>query len=165
MKYNPWHVSNSNAENIGGICSFQFVPKEWIANEIELSINIHEALEEVELIPDAVWLDGLSMPGYTGYTEEPKSTPAGIVYTQTVQFKVNKDELRRRTTLLAANYYEFVVVYTDRNGQKRIIGNKSKGMTMLTRFGTGTTVDSNNTFLVELTHESDMPAPGYPIPL
>jgi len=164
MKYNTWHLTNSTAENIGGICSFQFVPKEWIKDEINLSLQYHEALE-VELIPDAVWLDGFAMPGYTGYNEEPKETPAGILYTQTVQFKVNKDELQRRSLLLAGNYYEYVVVYTDRNGQKRIIGNKSKGMRMLTRFGTGTTVDANNTFLVELTHESDTPAPGFPVVL
>ena len=164
MKYNIWHITNSTAENLGGVCSFQFVPKEWIANEIDMSLLYHVALE-VELIPGAVWLDGFSMPGFTGYSEVPKNTPAGIVYSQTVQFKVNKDELQRRSILLAGNYYEYVVVYTDRNGQKRIIGNKSKGMTMLTRFGTGTTLGDNNTFLVELTHESDKPAPGFPVVL
>jgi hypothetical protein len=164
MKYDPNHITNSSAENLGGVCSFEIVPKQWLQNEIKLSLQSHEALP-FTLISGAAWLKGNPMQGYTGFIEESKETIAGTMYQQTLQFKINKDELSRRGLVMGMGYYEYVVVYTDGNGLRRIIGSKHKGAIVSSYFETGVGIGGNNSYMIKLLHESAEPAPGFPVTL
>lgn len=160
MLYDLSDFAPANVENAGGICSFEFLPKDYLIDDVVLSIQSNQAFGSINTLQP--WYQGRAANQSAGFTEVPKTTPSGIVYEQKVRFQVNKDTPDINTLMNALHYREYVVIYTDRNGQRKIIGNKTKGMKALVELNIGAAFLDRNYFTIELSLESDHPAPFYP---
>lgn len=160
MPYELDNFAPVNAENAGGICSFEFLPKEYLVDDVMISINSNSCLAQPFTLQD--WFVGKGAHQSTKFTEVMKQTSSGPLYEQKVRFTVNKDEVNINTLLTAMAYREFVVIYKDRNGNKKIIGNKTKAMVVTVELNIGAAFMDRNYFTVEMTHDSDRPAAFYP---
>lgn len=160
MIYDLNNIAPQNVDNAGGVCSFEFLPKEQLLDEVALSIQDNKVLFPLSVaIP---WFTALAANQTTGFIETPKRTESGLMYEQKVKFIIHKDTMPTNSLLYAMSFKEFVVIYKDRNGHRKIIGNRNKGMILTAELNIGTAFIDRNHFAVELYHESDRPSAFYP---
>lgn len=162
MKYDTLSFAQNTRDNAAGICQFQFVPKEWLDAELLPSIEYSTLLEPISLVSGKSWLTGKPAQDTTGFTEEQVDSEAGIAWQQRIRFEVFRDLDDISAILNSMALREFVVIYTDNNGYKKVIGSKAKGASPLGKLVLEPNFTGKNGFTLELQHESDQPAPFYP---
>ncbi len=160
MIYDLNNFAPQNADNAAGVCSFEFLPKEQLIDDVALSIQDNKVLFPLTVV--IPWFTALAANQTTGFIETPKRTDAGLMYEQKIKFIIHKDTMPINTLMYAMSFKEFVVIYRDRNGQRKIIGNKNKGMILTAELNIGTAFVDRNHFAVELYHESETPSAFYP---
>lgn len=160
-KYDLLDINNIMGENMGGICSFQFVPKEGIDEFPDVDILTGEALFAVSLLPGSTWLTGTCLRDSMEFTEEQQRNEAGTYFQQKLSGVINKDNVDMNTLTDSLRFIECVVIYTDRNGKKKLIGKPSKAMSFTSRLATGLEVKDKTAFYLEFTNESSDRAMHY----
>lgn len=154
-------IDTAIGSNFGGIASFLFVPKEWLDQDWSIDVITGTVKTAPTLLAGRAWIPGAVM-SYTGiYTESPKTDKAGDYIEGTLTGIVYKDETARAINLATLRFHELVVIYTDINKQRRIIGNKAKGMTVAVGYTTGQKPGEASVFSISLTHQMAEPAPIY----
>lgn len=162
MKYDIDSIENSTKDNAGGLCYFHFVPKEWIQDDAELSIASNIVNAAISLAGSYQWLKAQCMQDTMGYTEAQEETPAGTKYVQTLVGEINGDNENMLQIMNALPHHEYVVIYTDRQGQRKLIGNKLKGMSFQAVYAIGSKYVDKQSYRLTLVHESAERAPLYP---
>lgn len=162
MKYDSTNFENSTRDNAGGICMFEFVPKEWVAEDMLYSLEENTLLAPIVLVSGKSWLSAKPMQDTTSYVEEQVESDAGIAWQQRMALEVYRDNSDINAILNNMAYREFVVIYYDNNGYKKIIGTKDKGASPLAKLSVSAQYVGKNGYAMELQHQSDMPAPFYP---
>lgn len=147
--------------NLGGICSFRFVPKEWLTSDIILDPVTGTVTDTPTLIAGKTWLNASVMDNTMVYQEQEKEEKGGKYYEATLSGLFYKDETARHVSLATLRFQELVVIYTDQNKQKRIIGNGQKAMSFTVDYNTGKALKDASTFTFSLTHQLTEPAPIY----
>lgn len=161
-RYDLIPMANVNGENMGGICSFVFAPKEWIEVYPQISADSNAATAAATLYAGRSWLAGQCLHDAQEFSEDQQRNEAGSFFLQKLSGVVNKDVPDMSTLMDAARFVECVVIYKDRNGIRKLIGNKDKAMTFTFRMATGTEVKDKTAFYFEFSHESANPAVHYP---
>lgn len=161
-RYDLTDIASTMGENLGGICKFQFVPKEWIDEFPEENADTGVALYAVTLLPGYSWLTAVCLRDSMEFTEDQQQNEAGSFFQQKLSGVINKDDAELNILNDALRFRECVVIYTDRNGKKKLIGKSSKAMSFSSRLATGLEVKDKTAFYVEFTHESIDRAMHYP---
>ena len=162
MKYDLTNIENSTERNAGGLCSFIFAPKELIENDAILSPVNNQTTAAVTLINGYNWLTATCLQDTLGFTEVQETTPAGSKYNQTLSGVVNGDSIGKAGLTNALTFHEYVVIYTGRNGEKRVIGNKTKGMSFVSMFNSGAQYSEKHFYNIIFSFESAERVPWYP---
>ena len=161
-KYDLTNLDNNNSDNLGGICSFVFAPKEWIQKDAEVHGLSGEASNAMTLLPSFNWLQGSCLRDSMEYTEEQQEVEAGTFYLQKLAGVVNKDATSVNVNDNALRYRECVVIYKDRNGVRKLIGNKKKAMNFISRLATGAEIKDKTAFYFSFEHQNNERALVYP---
>lgn len=161
-KYDLISMDHLNGDNFGGICTFLFVPKEWIDVFPPVSALLNEASAEITLLPDYDWLVGQCLRDAQEFKEDQQRSEAGTYFSQKLSGVVNKDRSEMNSLMDALRFRECVVIYKDRNQVRKLIGNKVKAMNFAFNLATGTEVKDKTAFYFEFTNESNFPAVHYP---
>ena len=154
-------ITSGTGQNLGGICRFYFAPKEWLANDVVIDPASGYVKTAVTLIAGKEWLLGECQDQSQVYTEEDVTSSAGTGVSCALAGRALRDALARHLNLKRLRYHELVVICYDRNGACRIVGDKKKAMTPLTKFTAGEAVKDANIYALNLTHQMTDPAPYY----
>lgn len=161
-RYDLVDIASINGENMGGICTFDFVPKEGIDDFTDADALTGEALYAVTLLPGYAWLTATCLRDSMEFTEEQQSNEAGSYFAQKLSGVINKDDVNMHALNDALRFKECLVIYTDRNGKKKLIGKPSKAMNYTARLATGLEVKDKTAFYFEFINESNDRAMHYP---
>ena len=161
MKYDITAPQNSHNLNAGGLCYFEFVPKEWLAQDLQFNIAANYVSTAVVLIAGKSWLKAICLPQSIGFSESQNITAAGQKFNQTLVGSINGDDLTTASLFNALPYHEYVIIYTGRNGEKKIIGTKQKGMRFNATLSTGTDYAGKHSYTLQFEFESAERAPYY----
>lgn len=162
MKYYNEAIASIKPDNIGGVCSIKFVPKDWILTDATLSIQKNKTLSAVVLKPTRNWLELLPLHDSTSFTEPQQNSSAGTLYAQSIVANVSGESELLNTLMNALPYVEVVVLVKDRMGNIKLVGNKSHGLTFSTQLATGMIGAEKNVYAVSFQGESAERAPLYP---
>lgn len=162
MKYDPNTLRNITPENMGGLCSLLFVPKEWVAADAELSILDNKMKTPVTLIAGKTWLELKPFQQTLGFQELGKRTPAGTMYEVTIpgMFTGEYQDLNTKQNLFP--YHEYVVIYISPQKEKKIIGTSKKGMTFISDFNTGVSASDRHAYTFSFQYNHEQRAAFYP---
>ena len=161
-RYDLANITSVIGENMGGICSFQFIAKEGIDEYPDTDALTGEALYAITLVPGLAWLTATCLRDSIEFTEEQQSNEAGSYFAQKLSGVINKDDVNMHALNDALRFKECIVIYTDRNGKKKLIGKPSKAMNFTSRLATGLEVKDKTAFYFEFTNESSDRAMHYP---
>lgn len=161
MKYDPLDIANKGGHNAGGLCSLVFVPKQWIDDDAVVSRAGNIISTAPTLIVGASWLSAKFMQDTLGFSEVQDVTGEGNKFTQVITGVLNKDSADNNSLLNALVFSEYVVIYTSRNGNRKYIGNKSKGMQVRANFNTGAEFSGKEAYTITFSFESEERAPQY----
>jgi hypothetical protein len=161
-RYDLTNIDSINGDNMGGICTFDFVAKEGIDDFADADALTGEALYAITLVPGFAWLTATCLRDSMEFTEDQQTAEAGSYFAQKLSGVINKDDIDMQALNDALRYKECIVIYTDRNGKKKLIGKPSKAMNFTSRLATGLEVKDKTAFCFEFTNESSERAMHYP---
>lgn len=162
-KYTPTELQNNYDDNAGGLCSFLFAPIDWIQTDALINNVTNKAQTAVILISGKTFLTAKCLQDSMQFNEVQKNVDGGIMYEQGLTGVINGDT---EATNLAASqlpYYEFVVIYTNRKGEKKLIGNKLCGMKFNADLSTGAKFTDTASFVISLSKLSKERAHFYDV--
>ncbi len=145
--------------NLGGLRTFQFAPLDSIVSYPA----IHDGLITTPLQFKAGknWLDGYSTPYSLQFSETGKDTPNGIYYAQAIDGVIPGDRLESINAVASAEGNSFVVLVTDANGQKRLVGAHGYPLIFLADYNTGSSRSDSKGFSFQFSGMSIIRAPVY----
>lgn len=152
MRYDLQNVTDNRGMNAGGICKIEFVPKDWIAAHFAPSAADGAVHGKPTLIAGKSWLTGKMERNGTSFDEDGKLADAGDYAEQTINGSINKDILATNNLMNTLRYYEYVVIIYGKNGNNRIVGNKSSGMLFSSKYTSGATYADKEVYRLSFTH-------------
>ena len=161
-RYDLANITSVMGENMGGICSFQFIDKEGINDSPDTGAITGEALYSITLLPGLAWLKARCLRDSMEFIEDQQTAEAGSYFSQKLSGVINKDDVNMHALNDALRFKECIVIYTDRNGKKKLIGKPSKAMNFTSRLATGLEVKDKTAFYFEFINESSDRAMHYP---
>lgn len=162
-KYTPTALQNNYADNAGGICSFLFAPIEWIQTDALINNVTNKAQTAVTLISGKSFLTAKCLQDSMQFNETQKNVEGGIMYEQVLSGVINGDTEANNLAISQLPYYEYVVIYTGRNGEKKLIGNKLCGMKFNAYLSTGAKFSDTTSFGISLSKLSKERAHFYDV--
>lgn len=120
--------------------------------------------EQIILKNDAIFLWIRPSEQDRFFREELKYDGAGPYYEDIVNCKLPGGSISHILTLAVLPYHQFGILLLDRNGEKRLIGNKDAGARLFWKYDTGT-LDGSRGREIQWKFESALPAPIYDNPL
>lgn len=161
MKYTPGNILNTSGHNAGGLCSLVFVPKQWIETDAIIDETNNTMKYGAGLIGGAAWLSAKFLQDTLRYSEGQEFTEEGHKFKQVISGVINGDSPENNTLLNALPYGEYVVIYTSQNGNRRYIGNKSKGMFLSATFNTDAEFAGKEAYTITFSFEASERAVQY----
>lgn len=162
-KYSLASVANSYADNAGGLCSFVFVPIDWIATDAKINNITNKAYVAPTLKSGKSWLSAKVLQDSLQFSESTKVTESGIMLEQQLSGVLNGDTDENNRIMHIMSLYEFVVIYKGRNGESKIIGNSLAGLKFKSDFSTDAAFSGKHAFAFMLTMQAKEPAHHYPL--
>ena len=159
MKYEPTHLTNKSGHNAGGLCSFNFVPRQWIDTDAVISESDNIISTAPTLIAGKQWLTARCLQDTLSFTETPETGAAGTSYNQVINGVLLGDSADNNTLLNVLAFCELVVVIETRNGNKKLIGNKENGMMFRSQFATDAQFAGKEAYTITLAFSSQEKAP------
>jgi len=150
-------IRPATGEHVAGICSLYVVPRQWINTDPVIDFETGKVLTAVDLKENTFWIRiDLLQPSYE-FTETPKDSKSGdykeIALTGTLNF-YNYILQQQLETLRRC---QLVVLLTDMNKRRRLIGDSSAGML----FKYAHSVHKEEAVQINMMMESEDPAPFY----
>ncbi len=157
----PTIITTAYGNNSGGVCQLKMIPKGWLQQDLVIDKTSGNISTAPTLIPGRTWIVLEMMDNTVELTERAKSDKAGKYTETTITGVVFQDGESLRAVLDNIQYLDFVVLVTDKNKVRRLVGNKKKGMTFSTDFTTGKKPIEANKFEITFSLQSAEPAPIY----
>jgi hypothetical protein len=111
-----------------GLWYLQITPREWLAKDPVVDFETGRVLEALQVINDKFFLSlELTPPSYD-YKSIPKATKSGNIYNISLSGLLNTFNYSLQQVLESIKYSELVVVLTDRNKRRKVIGDTQSGM-------------------------------------
>lgn len=147
-----------------GICFIKAVPREWLLYPIAADFNTGKIIDEILLIEDRDFIKIDLVPDTYEFDEKPKSNRGGAYYEVTLQGNLNNITPETLLSLETLRHHELVVIFKDRRGRFKVIGDQDSGMTL--RFADkedNTRQGGLQTVALDLTMDSEKAALFYEI--
>jgi hypothetical protein len=145
----------------GGVIKIEVVPKEWLSNEIEIDFNTGTVNQEIGLITGKSLLTLQLIEDSYEFEERPKSGSAGTFFEISISGLLNTVTAEVLQQLESLRQHELVVICTDRDKLKRIVGTKESAM--IFQFGNSNRNNSAGKKEVQISmfYQSERTAPFY----
>ncbi len=157
-------ITNEYGNNKGGIRYFHFVPKEWLSNDVELSMASGTVTTPLTLIAGKAWLRGDCIEQSMLYEEKDDTIDGNPIVKATLTGVVLKQDINRHINLSYLRYHQLVVLYYDQNDKIKVVGTRKSGMSLLVDTTSGQEYKDATQYLITLVHSMPDPAPFYVIP-
>jgi len=154
-------LKSTYGSNKGGICYFEFCPKEWVAADLVMNPLQHTVTSSLQLLAGKTLLRADCLADSAGFSEKQKENKPGSFFEQKLSGVINKDELEKSLQLDTLRFHELVIIYYDKNGKKKIIGNRQHGMNVSSALEVEPTTAGKSFYLLELTHQTEHLSPFY----
>lgn len=153
MKYDLSDIISSINEVNGGICNFRIAPREWIDNDASIVFEKNIINTIPTLLPNKQWIIIESLIESIAFDEQSKDSDAGIFYQAKLQSIINGSNADLNSLLNTLPYYEYVVIFTDKNAVVKVLGNKNKGLTAKVDFTSSIKIADKPFYSVEFIGE------------
>ncbi len=154
---------STNGKNKGGMRYFLFCPIEWLAAEVQIDPIQRTVNVPVSLLPGRALLRGKCLADSAGLSETPATSKSGDFREYKLPGIVNLDEVQKSILFDTLRFHKMLVIYYDKNGNVKIIGNHKQGMD----FSSGTQHEpataGKTYYEITLTHQTEHPAPFYTV--
>ncbi len=111
-----------------GISKIQIVPKQWLNTDIAIDFATGSVVNAISLISGRSLHELVFAPLTYDFEEKPKSSKSGQVISVSISGLINDLDAPTLQVLETFRMNELVVIATDRNRRKRIVGSKEYGM-------------------------------------
>lgn len=127
MKQAYSNISLATGIHNAGICNIKIAPREWVINLITVDFVTGFIKAPISFIAGKEWLKIDLIPNTVEHEEKPKISRAGHYYEKTFGGTSNNlsPELYKSITTLLE--HEFIILYTNVRGEKKLIGNNKVG--------------------------------------
>jgi hypothetical protein len=113
-----------------GTYLLRVVPKEWLNENIVPSFVTRKVETEIELLPGKQWIDFELNPDSYKFKEPSKTNGSGSYFDIEISGTLNNFSQSVESVIQTLQYHELVVVCLNKNRQRKVIGDKTKGMRM-----------------------------------
>ncbi|HRH59780.1 MAG TPA: hypothetical protein PL045_04375 [Chitinophagaceae bacterium] len=148
---------------VAGICSFIMAAREWSATPVNIDFLSNKVITPVTLDEGYSWINVNCVYETMELKEDEKAGRLGRVYTSDLSGIINTDNALMLQQLETYRWHEWIVIYTDRKKQKRIIGNTDNGMKIFSILKQKPAAGGSSVYEVSLSFESAIRAPFYVI--
>lgn len=155
------NINSTNGDNLGGICYFEYFPKQWLANPIAVNRSTQEVIGTIELIAGKSPLRADCRYDSVEYLEKPKNSKSGPYIEQNLVAEVNKDLPSTSALLLTLKYHELIIIYYDKNGYSKIIGDQDNALRLSPELTVEKETEGKTFYELTFSMESEYPAPFY----
>ena len=156
MKPSYNHIQNKSGAHVSGICKLEIAPVKWLQRKITTSYITGSVGGEIRLLFPFIKL------GFTQnsckHIEKIKSSKAGDYFDITVQGLNNAVDHSALRTLQTLRFESLLVLLTNSDGTKRLIGDHKGGMRLI--YSTENNSMSNE-ISIDLSFTSVKPSPFY----
>lgn len=161
MNSNIEAFSTIAAANFGGTLYIEYIPKQWLVNDLIPNPLTGELDKNIILVTGKSWLVPSFAYDTAIYSETPKSEKGNSYFEAELEFRINMDQRGLATLLARHRDHEYVIRIRDMHSVTRVCGTRRKGMKFLPKFSTGQRRTGVNGFSISLVMLIPMPAPYY----
>lgn len=123
-------IQPASGSHIAGICSVYLIPRQWLTADPEVDYETGRVVNAVTLNLNRFWIRmDLLKPTYK-FKEEPKDSKSGDFKEVTFTGDINFYNYQLQQQLETLRRCQLVVLLTDQNARRRIIGDTEAGMRM-----------------------------------
>lgn len=155
------NLNSVNGDNLGSICYFEYFPKEWLTAPLSIDRSTQQVTGAISLLPDKLPLRADCRYDSVEYAEKPKSSKSGPYMELNLVAEVNKDIPSTSALLLTLKYHELIIIYHDKNGFSKIIGDQDAGMRLSPELTVEKETEGKTFYELTFSMESEYPAPFY----
>lgn len=155
------NLISTNGKNKGGMRYFEFCPIEWLAMDIIIHPTLRTVKIPISLLPGRTLLRATCLPESIGFSEPEGNSKSGSYKDQKLTGIINKDELEKSILLDTLRFHKLLVIYYDKNGAVKIIGNKQDGMNISSSMELEPTTAGKTFYQLTLTHQMEHTVPFY----
>ena len=154
-------ITSTNGSNKGGMRYFDFCPIDWLAADVLINPILRAVKTPVQLLAGKTMLRADCLTESMGFNEKQNESKPGTFHDQKLTGIINKDELLKSILLDTLGFYKLLVIYYDKNGIVKIIGNKTDGMAIKSALEVEPTTAGKTFYQLELTHQTEHKVPFY----
>ena len=129
--------------NIAGIAKLEYLPIDWIESFPEFLSEFNEIINEISVIADKDWILMTAIQDTLEFKEEQTDSNQTEYFTASVNGSVSMDTTSTNAQLNLMRRLKFILKYTDKNGNIKIVGTPDFPLS----FSSGTSTGSNSTQL------------------
>lgn len=135
-----YNINKSTQQNITRLCKLEFIPSDHVSainilQDARLSIESIDLAELAITVPQSyTWYFGYFEKGNEEIETDTKQTDNGPLHTTEIAFFLPSDDPAHAQTLERINEYRFIVKYTDRSGNIKIVGSIENGCMLSYKF-------------------------------
>jgi hypothetical protein len=146
-----------------GISKIQVAPKEWLSGDLVIDFSTGVISTAIGLLSGKSFYEFEFAPLSYDYDEKPKTVKNNPAIGTTISGLINdldKDQLQIIETL---RRNELIVIATDRQRRKRVVGNQEYGMILTFENKNANNPNGNQKAQITLNFESESYAPFYTV--
>lgn len=135
-----YSLNKSTSLNVTNICTLEFIPSEFVS-AINATQNNKLSIEDITLaelaltVPQSyIWYSGYFEKGKEEVETDTKQTESGPLHTTEIAFFLPSDDDTHAQKLERINEHRFIVKYTDRSGNIKIVGTIENGCMLSYKF-------------------------------
>lgn len=156
------NLQSTRGDNFGAICFFYFFPIEWLIASTTTDPVTGEVVAHLFLDATRQPLRADCLAESMEYQEKNKASKSGPYSEKSLVGIINKDEAETSNQLAELRYYDLIVVYFNKNGKVKIIGDETAGMHLLYNQVDEKETTGKTFYELSFSFESEMPARIYP---
>jgi hypothetical protein len=164
MAYENVYAPLGNLTNVsprpGGICTITLFKWEDVSVWPTIDPTTGVLQDAVQLLPGKSFYTVTASEKDRSYDEEDKEGGAGPYVEMRLNCQLMGNDAALLLSLMAAQNQQFGIIYKDRDGMQRLIGNEDSGARILRKYSTGD-VESSRKWQVGFSWSSQTNAPVY----
>jgi hypothetical protein len=113
-----------------GLWKMVIIPREWILDDLLIDFETGRVMDIPAIDGTKFWLQLECTDLSYEYAENPKKTKSGDYYEVNISGSLNTFDFGLQRVLETVRMSELVVIMTDRNKRRKIIGSRENGMAL-----------------------------------
>jgi len=154
-------INEPCGDNLGGLLSFDFIPSSDVLSIPEP--NKSRILQPIVLKSGKSWSSGYGTRGTMSFSEDQGNGDHGAKYAAKISLVVPKEESENEDLYHEMRHQTFIVVYTNANGLKKVVGTIAEPLKFTSNLSTGSDVPNRNQHTIQFYEDTTRKALTYDI--